>query len=144
MKSIDGWTIIKALNKHDDLAIKLIDDSIYMTKVSYDKRKGAILDEYPVILKGIESIDRLLNGIADVMTKKNNKIYVNNKMKKQDVYLYLIAYNKAFKERETLKLELYDYIGTNESSYTSITISKDSARNLYKELLIAKQILNNK
>lgn len=134
MKYIRGWTIIKALNKHSDLAIKLNIESnkIYITKVWYDKRINFSTNE---IILDIEDIGILLDNIANVMTKKKNYIYAFNEKKEQDIYFKLINYNKAFKVRDTLKLDLYDYVGVNESSYSSITISKESARNFYKILL---------
>ena len=134
MKYIRGWTIIKALNKHSDLAIKLNIESnkIYITKVWYDKRINFSTNE---IILDIEDIGILLDNIANVMTKKKNYIYAFNEKKEQDIYFKLINYNKAFKVRDTLKLDLYDYAGVNESSYSSITISKESARNFYKILL---------
>lgn len=137
MKTIDNWTIIRALNKHEDLAIKLNADNnkIHITKVWYDKSIKSFVNE---IILDIEDVDVLLDSIAKVMTKKRNCIYAFNEQKKQDIYLKLIDYNKAFKVRDTLKLDLYDYIGVNESSYSSITISKESARNLYKVLLVIK------
>ena len=143
MKYIKGWIIIKALNKHQDLAIKLNTkiNKIHITTVWQDKNINFSINE---ILLNIEDIEILLDSIDKVMTKKENCTYAFNKTKKQDIYLKLIAYNKAFKVRDTLKLDLYDYVGVNESSYSSITISKESARNLYKLLLVIqnKFILN--
>lgn len=136
MKTIGDWIIIRALNKSKFLAVKLgAANKVHITDGWYDKCIRFCVDE---IILDIEDIDVLLDSIASVMTNKRNCIYAFNKQKKQDIYLKLIAYNKAFKVRDTLKLDLYDYIGVNESSYSSITISKESARNLYKVLLIIK------
>ena len=134
MKYIRGWTIIKALNKHEDLAIKLNIESnkIHITKVWYDKRINFSVNE---IILDIEDIGILLDSIANVMTKKKNYIYAFNEKKKQDIYFKLITYNKAFKIKDTLKLDLYNYVGVNKSNHSSITISKESARNFYKILL---------
>lgn len=140
MKYIQEWIIIKALNKHQDLAIKLNTkiNKIHITTVWYDKNINFSINE---IILDIEDIEILLDSIDKVMTKKKNCIYVFNKKKKQDIYFKLIHYNKAFKIRDTLKLDLYNYIGVNQSNHSSITISKESARNFYKVLLIIKNKL---
>ena len=139
MKHIQGYTIIKALNKHDDLAIKLNIEAnkIHITKVWYDKRVNFSVKE---IILDTEDINILLYSIENVMTKKKNCIYTFKKNRKQDIYLKLIDYNKSFKIKDTLKLNLYDYVGVNGSSYFSLTISKESARNFYKVLLDFKNM----
>ena len=54
----------------------------------------------------------------------------------------LINYNKAFKLKNTLRLSLYSYIGINNATHSNVTISIDSARNLYRVLTNAKLIQN--
>lgn len=139
MNTYNNWLLIKALNKHEDLAIKYdkIQRKVNITRVWYDKKIN--FTDREVVLD-IEDIDMLLDNITKVMNKQCNKVYVYNQMKRQDIYLNLIAYNSAFKLKDTLKIELYNYIGVNESSYSSITLSKESARNLYKVLIVIKNI----
>lgn len=132
-----NWIIVKALNKHEDLAIRYDNSNFYITKVWLDKE---LKFSSNVLSFAIKDAELLLDKIEDVMLKRVNKIYAYNRMRKQDIHLKLIAYNSGFKLRDTLKLELYDYIGVNESTYSSVTLSKEGARNLYRTLLAIKRL----
>lgn len=141
MKTIDNWTIVKALNKHIDLAVKLEDNKLHLTQVIHDGKNRPYISEHKVTIEEVEDIERLIRTLVNVMQKKANKVYTFNERKRQDIHMNLIKYNKAFKQEDTLKLRLYTYIGVNSSDYYEMTISKDSARNLYKVLMIAKNKL---
>lgn len=141
MKTIDNWTIVKALNKHVDLAVKLEDNKLHLTQVIHDGKNRPYISEHKVTIEEVEDIERLIRTLVNVMQKKANKVYTFNERKRQDIHMNLIKYNKAFKQEDTLKLRLYTYVGVNSSEYYEMTISKDSARNLYKVLMIAKNKL---
>lgn len=137
MKNINEWIIIKALNKHEELVVKYEDNKFYISIATYDKNKLSVKESSCIIIDKLEDLQKFLNNIEAVMTKKSNKLYLYYNKKTQDIFLNLIKYNSAFKLRDTLKVILYPYVGVNESSYCAVTISKDSCRNLYKAILIA-------
>lgn len=143
MKTINGWVIVKALNKYDDIGIKILNDKIHMCMIHYKNKAYKNIDfVYNEISIEHQHIDNILIAMEKVMNRKANNIFCNNKNINQDLRLKLIDYNKAFKERDTLKILMYSHIGVNNSSYSEITISKESARNLYKILLFVKRQLS--
>lgn len=132
--------IVKALNRNQDLGLKMIDNKLYISILFYNKKKRIYEYEYSEVL--IYDIDKLIVKLVSVMNNLENNVFYNNRKNNQDILMKLINYNKAFKLKNTLKLSLYSYIGIDNATHSNITISIDSARNLYRVLNNAKLIQN--
>lgn len=132
--------IVKALNRNQDLGLKMIDNKLYISILFYNKKKRIYEYEYSEVL--VYDIDKLIVKLVSVMNNLENNVFYNNRKNNQDILMKLINYNKAFKLKNTLKLSLYSYIGINNATHSNVTISIDSARNLYRVLNNAKLIQN--
>lgn len=141
MKIYKDFIIVKALNRDRDLGLRIIKNKLYISILLYNKRKNIYEYECNEVL--IYDTDKLMTKLVDVMNNIENNIFYNDKRNKQDILMKLIYYNKAFKLNNTLKLSLYSYIGVNDTVHSSITISIDSARNLYKLLNSIKLFQNS-
>lgn len=140
MKKYKDFVIVKALNRNQDLGLKMIDNKLYISILFYNKKKRIYEYEYSEVL--IYDIDKLIVKLVSVMNNLENNVFYNNRKNNQDILMKLINYNKAFKLKNTLKLSLYSYIGIDNATHSNITISIDSARNLYRVLNNAKLIQN--
>ena len=140
MKKYKDFVIVKALNRNQDLGLKMIDNKLYISILFYNKKKRIYEYEYSEVL--IYDIDKLIVKLVSVMNNLGNNVFYNNRKNNQDILMKLINYNKAFKLKNTLKLSLYSYIGIDNATHSNITISIDSARNLYRVLNNAKLIQN--
>ena len=140
MKKYKDFVIVKALNRNQDLGLKMIDNKLYISILFYNKKKRIYEYEYSEVL--IYDIDKLIVKLVSVMNNLENNVFYNNRKNNQDILMKLINYNKAFKLKNTLKLSLYSYIGINNATHSNVTISIDSARNLYRVLNNAKLIQN--
>ena len=132
--------IVKALNRNQDLGLRMIDNKLYISILFYNKKKRIYEYEYSEVL--IYDIDKLIVKLVSVMNNLENNVFYNNRKNNQDILMKLINYNKAFKLKNTLKLSLYSYIGIDNATHSNVTISIDSARNLYRVLNNAKLIQN--
>jgi len=132
--------IVKALNRNQDLGLKMIDNKLYISILFYNKKKRIYEYEYSEVL--IYDIDKLIVKLVSVMNNLENNVFYNNRKNNQDILMKLINYNKAFKLKNTLRLSLYSYIGIDNATHSNVTISIDSARNLYRVLNNAKLIQN--
>lgn len=137
MKKYKDFVIIKAMNRNQDLGLRIIENKLYMSILFYNKKKKKYEYEYSEVL--IYDIDKLMEKIVSVMNNCENNVFYNDRKNKQDILIKLISYNKAFKLENTLRLSLYSYIGVNNATHSNITISVDSARNLYRILSNAKK-----
>ena len=140
MKIYKDFIIVKALNRDRDLGLRIIKNKLYISILLYNKRKNIYEYECNEVL--IYDTDKLMTKLVDVMNNIENNIFYNNRKNNQDILMKLINYNKAFKLKNTLKLSLYSYIGINNATHSNVTISIDSARNLYRVLNNAKLIQN--
>lgn len=140
MKKYKDFVIVKALNRNQDLGLKMIDNKLYISILFYNKKKRIYEYEYSEVL--VYDIDKLIVKLVSVMNNLENNVFYNNRKNNQDILMKLINYNKAFKLKNTLKLSLYSYIGINNATHSNVTISIDSARNLYRVLNNAKLIQN--
>ena len=140
MKKYKDFVIVKALNRNQDLGLKMIDNKLYISILFYNKKKRIYEYEYSEVL--IYDIDKLIVKLVSVMNNLENNVFYNNRKNNQDILMKLINYNKAFKLKNTLKLSLYSYIGIDNATHSNVTISIDSARNLYRVLNNAKLIQN--
>ena len=140
MKKYKDFVIVKALNRNQDLGLKMIDNKLYISILFYNKKKRTYEYEYSEVL--IYNIDKLIVKLVSVMNNLENNVFYNNRKNNQDILMKLINYNKAFKLKNTLRLSLYSYIGINNATHSNVTISIDSARNLYRVLTNAKLIQN--
>ena len=140
MKKYKDFVIVKALNRNQDLGLKMIDNKLYISILFYNKKKRIYEYEYSEVL--IYDIDKLIVKLVSVMNNLENNVFYNNRKNNQDILMKLINYNKAFKLKNTLRLSLYSYIGINNATHSNVTISIDSARNLYRVLNNAKLIQN--
>ena len=138
MKKYKDFVIVKALNRNQDLGLKMIDNKLYISILFYNKKKRIYEYEYSEVL--VYDIDKLIVKLVSVMNNLENNVFYNNRKNDQDILMKLINYNKAFKLKNTLKLSLYSYIGINNATRSNVTISIDSARNLYRVLNNAKLI----
>ena len=140
MKKYKDFVIVKALNRNQDLGLKMIDNKLYISILFYNKKKRIYEYEYSEVL--IYDIDKLIVKLVSVMNNLENNVFYNNRKNNQDILMKLINYNKAFKLKNTLRLSLYSYIGIDNATHSNVTISIDSARNLYRVLNNAKLIQN--
>jgi hypothetical protein len=140
LKKYKDFVIVKALNRNQDLGLKMIDNKLYISILFYNKKKRIYEYEYSEVL--VYDIDKLIVKLVSVMNNLENNVFYNNRKNNQDILMKLINYNKAFKLKNTLKLSLYSYIGINNATHSNVTISIDSARNLYRVLNNAKLIQN--
>ena len=140
MKKYKDFVIVKALNRNQDLGLKMIDNKLYISILFYNKKKRIYEYEYSEVL--IYDIDKLIVKLVSVMNNLENNVFYNNRKNNQDILMKLIDYNKAFKLKNTLRLSLYSYIGIDNATHSNVTISIDSARNLYRVLNNAKLIQN--
>lgn len=140
MKKYKDFVIVKALNRNQDLGLKMIDNKLYISILFYNKKKRIYEYEYSEVL--VYDIDKLIVKLVSVMNNLENNVFYNNRKNNQDILMKLINYNKAFKLKNTLKLSLYSYIGIDNATHSNVTISIDSARNLYRVLNNAKLIQN--
>ena len=140
MKKYKDFVIVKALNRNQDLGLKMIDNKLYISILFYNKKKRIYEYEYSEVL--IYDIDKLIVKLVYVMNNLENNVFYNNRKNNQDILMKLINYNKAFKLKNTLRLSLYSYIGIDNATHSNVTISIDSARNLYRVLTNAKLIQN--
>ena len=140
MKKYKDFVIVKALNRNQDLGLKMIDNKLYISILFYNKKKRIYEYEYSEVL--IYDIDKLIVKLVSVMNNLENNVFYNNRKNNQDILMKLIDYNKAFKLKNTLRLSLYSYIGIDNATHSNVTISIDSARNLYRVLTNAKLIQN--
>ena len=140
MKKYKDFVIVKALNRNQDLGLKMIDNKLYISILFYNKKKRIYEYEYSEVL--IYDIDKLIVKLVYVMNNLENNVFYNNRNNNQDILMKLINYNKAFKLKNTLRLSLYSYIGIDNATHSNVTISIDSARNLYRVLTNAKLIQN--
>ena len=140
MKKYKDFVIVKALNRNQDLGLKMIDNKLYISILFYNKKKRIYEYEYSEVL--VYDIDKLIVKLVSVMNNLENNVFYNNRKNNQDILMKLINYNKDIKLKNTLKLSLYSYIGINNATHSNVTISIDSARNLYRVLNNAKLIQN--
>ena len=132
MRKYKDFIIIKALNRHQDLGLRIVKNKLYVSILLYNASKKKYEHECGEVL--IYDIDKFILALVSVMNGEYNNIFYNRKKGKQDVLMKLIHYNKAFKIKNTLKLSLYSCININSATHFDITISTDSARNLYRIL----------
>ena len=68
--------IVKALNRNQDLGLKMIDNKLYISILFYNKKKRIYEYEYSEVL--IYDIDKLIVKLVSVMNNLDNNVFYNN------------------------------------------------------------------
>jgi hypothetical protein len=145
MKRINDWIVIKALNRHDNLVVRLekgIRYSSFRFELAIMNKGLGIIGEDVIYIDTLLDLKQFLLNIEKVMSGHTNDISLYDlKEYKRDIRIKKIDEHKQFKVTDALKMRLSYRQIDQKNIHNEVTLSKDSARDLYKCVLVAiKQI----
>lgn len=142
MKQYKEWTIIKALNRNENLAVCFTNNTFKLAiAFCNDSWVERIRTEAMVTLDNVYDLKQFLLNIEKVMNRHSNNLSVVCDKSKSDITLRFLENNPSFKVQDSLKLELRDPSGKIVTK-DNITLSKESAKNLYRAIMIAIEKYN--
>lgn len=143
-KTKDGWKIIKALNKHNNLAIKLEknDNNRFKFRMAIYNNDLGIITGDKVYIDNILDLRQFMLNIEKVMANELNVSCLYKETHNRNIYIKRIDKHTRFKVDKSLKVTLSYRSLDNRTDSNSVTLSIESVRNLYRYLLLSSYIVN--